>query len=982
MPVFFSPIVNPASWSFSHELMEIPEGFRYGGYKVRALRCTIGASANVLAPFQSVLKKSSSGSTHFIELQMLPFLEPELVKSLSGGVPTCYFSFTDNSGFASLDGNSHMAGNNVLRSADSVAIAMMFQDRVVYDPHYWAKLMLDSLTNEDIGTAEWAPFNTAVDGAFSGNDAPVILLDAQGKHMESANVDVVYSLPGGEQVYELSMIAGDEGNLQQTVSRMGLPITDLWSTAGSFTLRPTASEIERQRWQFSSLENQINGAGEITVTQEARHIQMVDLHDWFAPQFASGSPLSRFSRGNMLKTFVNGHEFFDNFFRELYTANGPDYGLHHVGYLIMHDKELTQLKDGDPSDLKLMLKNAMQRISDGNGKVRLLPAQFIQLNPGARMDTTTFALTFILFLTLNGFLVLNDFDVELFSIDFSKVDAVGLAVVVSLIFSSLLIPLLAPNILIDSDGLLTFEMNKGVRDFTEGLANGRAIISPFPANIDDNPDAQTNWLLDIGYSFDNQFGIYHQKYSIIKNPYGHIGYCGGIDLNTNRLDDEHHMADEPYHDTHLRIEGPAVTDIAQTFHERWAHEDGTSLGSADVAFPVPSAGSLGTPGEQIVQFGRTYFQAADSSRALPFATNGDRSILNTILNAINQAKEYIYIEDQYFTPPDEYKTVLLNKVANREIKKLIIVVPDNADQPFGDIEKQGLIEDLATAQNTLLPGETSPPSILHIGFPRRNYHLPDNSMRASSGKCILKTDLPKNSTSMVEELIVLGKGPRLPGVPFYMAIEGEIIYAYKLKETSPSEDAAEDATTARQTQRTYCVLRGDDLPDMGTERKEHKAGAAVSVLEYKSIYVHSKTMIVDDIFLCQGSANINQRGHYHDGEANIFSIPQNLKNGRENPVRDLRLRLWAEMLNLPREMAAGILRDPIAAAELFNRTPQQGNRLVNLVGRSPMMVLGPTAGTDILPMILTSLGTIATLPDLTYEKFYKTVVDPASGLKS
>jgi phosphatidylserine/phosphatidylglycerophosphate/cardiolipin synthase-like enzyme len=646
----------------------------------------------------------------------------------------------------------------------------------------------------------------------------------------------------------------------------------------------------------------------------------------------------------------------------------------------MHDKELTKLIDGDPSDLKLKLKDAMQRISDDGGKIRLLPAQFIHLSPGAPIDNTSVALMFILFLALSGFLTLHEFDAELFSIDFEKVDTVGLAVVITLLFSSFFLPLLAPNILIDSDGLLTFEKNKAVRDFTEGLNEGRAIIAPFPANIDDNPDALTNWLLDIGINFSNQFGIYHQKYSIIKNPSGHIAYCGGIDLNTNRLDDEHHMTGSPYHDTHLRIEGPAVTDVAQTFHERWIHEDDTS-GSADVAFAVPDAASLGTPGKQIVQFGRTYFQAADPARALPFATNGDRTILDTIIKAINQAKEYIYIEDQYFTPPDEYKTALLNKVANREIKKLVIVVPDNADQPFGDIEKQGFIEELAVAQSTLLPGESLVPSILHIGFPRRNYHLPDNSVRASSGKCILEADLPKNATSMIDEELVLGKGPRLPGVPFYMAIEGEIIYAYKLKETSPSTAAAEDAKTARQTKRTYYVLRGDKLPDMGSERKEHKKGATVSVLEYKSIYVHSKTMIIDDMFLCQGSANVNQRGHYHDGEANIFSIPENLKNGTCNPISELRIRLWADMLNLPRKMAAGILRDPVAAAELFDRTPQQGNRFVNLVGRPPMMLLGPTAGTGILPMILTGLGTIALLPDLTYDKFYKTVVDPASELK-
>ncbi len=66
---------------------------------------------------------------------MMPFLDQNLVQALSGGVPTCYLSFPDDSGFAALNDNEHLVGNDVLRSADSVAIGLVFQDRVVRDPH-------------------------------------------------------------------------------------------------------------------------------------------------------------------------------------------------------------------------------------------------------------------------------------------------------------------------------------------------------------------------------------------------------------------------------------------------------------------------------------------------------------------------------------------------------------------------------------------------------------------------------------------------------------------------------------------------------------------------------------------------------------------------------------------------------------------------------------------------------------------------------
>ncbi len=975
MPGFFSPLANPSGWTFSHELMAIPAGMRYGGYQIRALRCNIATATNILAPFRSALRIHDIGSTHILELQMTPFLDQSLVQALPGGVPTFYLSFPDNSGFAAFENDDFLNGNQVLRNTDSVAIGLVFQDRVVRDPHYWCQLLLDTLTSEGIATTDWAPFNTAVDLAFSGNTSPVLLLNASGSLMQEANVDVVYDLPGGTQTYQLAMIAADFGDLQQTVSRMGLTIPDLWSTDSSFTIRPTVAPGENTEWQFSRLEDASSAEGEIEVTPSLRHIQITHLHNWFAPQYVTASPLSRFSRGNKLVSFINGPEFFDDLFRELPGANSSGNGFHHVGYLIVHDKELIKLKDGDPAGLALKLEDAMTNISDGGGKICLLPSQFIHLNSTTPLDNYNIALMLLLLFALSTAMLLHDLEKEVFSVDFAKIDEVGITVIIILMISTFFIPIVVPEVLIDDDGLVTFEFNKSVRDYTEDLANGRAMIAPYPATTEDNPDFQTNWLIDMGLDFTNRFGIYHQKFSILKNTSGHIAYCGGMDLNTDRLDDENHMAKTPYHDTHARVEGPAVTDIAQTFDERWRHEAGSGT---DLAFSVPATAALGSPGNQIIQVGRTYFEPSASARELPFATNGDRTILDTLLNAVREANEFIYIEDQYLTPPPEFQTALINKVQNREIQKLIIVVPDDTDQPFGDIERRAFIEALALAESTLPPEDQN---ILHIGYPRRNYHLPDNKTRASSGKCILEADLPKNPTSMIDEEVTLGRGTRLPGVPFYMSIEGEIIYAYKLKDTLPTSGDAEDPDTARQTKRVYKVLRGDKLPDMGTKRIAHKKGAAVSILKYSSIYVHSSVMIVDDMFLSLGSANLNERGCYHDGEANIFTIPGGLRNGAENPVRDLRLRLWADMLNLPREMAGGLLRDPIAAAELFTRSPQYGNRFVNLVDKPPLALFGPSAGTSSFPMILTSLAAIFVASDLTYDKFYETLVDPASGLK-
>ena len=73
--------------------------------------------------------------------------------------------------------------------------------------------------------------------------------------------------------------------------------------------------------------------------------------------------------------------------------------------------------------------------------------------------------------------------------------------------------------------------------------------------------------------------------------------------------------------------------------------------------------------------------------------------------------------------------------------------------------------------------------------------------------------------------------------------------------------------------------------------KQHPTNSAGSF----QIYVHSKTMIVDDQFAMIGSANLNPRSHLVDTEANI---------GWYEPagVKKLRLALWREMLGSPADL--------------------------------------------------------------------------------
>ena len=67
----------------------------------------------------------------------------------------------------------------------------------------------------------------------------------------------------------------------------------------------------------------------------------------------------------------------------------------------------------------------------------------------------------------------------------------------------------------------------------------------------------------------HRFNVFHQKLAVVRNDAGVHAYCGGIDVNANRLDDRDHGVPGPYHDVHARVDGFAAGELAQTFFERW-----------------------------------------------------------------------------------------------------------------------------------------------------------------------------------------------------------------------------------------------------------------------------------------------------------------------------------------------------------------------------------------------------------------------------
>ncbi|MGW0891573.1 phospholipase D-like domain-containing protein [Saccharopolyspora sp. NPDC002578] len=197
-------------------------------------------------------------------------------------------------------------------------------------------------------------------------------------------------------------------------------------------------------------------------------------------------------------------------------------------------------------------------------------------------------------------------------------------------------------------------------------------------------------------------GSHHQKFIVIRRPERpdtDVAFVGGIDLSHSRRDDrahrgdpqpQHHMAAAygprpAWHDIHLEIRGPAVSDVEHCFRERW--NDPTALQHLPwlwlydklrrgATTPLPSV--LPVPpkqGEHLVQLLRTY---PKKTPRYPFAPRGERSVAHGYAKALRRARRLVYVEDQFFWSPMVAK-VFAEALRRNPRLRLVAVVPHAPD---------------------------------------------------------------------------------------------------------------------------------------------------------------------------------------------------------------------------------------------------------------------------------------------------------------
>lgn len=187
------------------------------------------------------------------------------------------------------------------------------------------------------------------------------------------------------------------------------------------------------------------------------------------------------------------------------------------------------------------------------------------------------------------------------------------------------------------------------------------------------------------------FGSHHQKVLVVKGSEGLITFCGGIDINDDRIRVVSSGKGEPLHDVHCRIVGPAAFDLLQTFIRRWDHHpDHTSIDATRGRLlgrgePIPppittSATGTSTRSNCSVCIARTFNPVHSTATR-------ERDIQTLLVESIRNARRFIYMEDQYLVNPLA-ATELRAAVPN--IEHLTILIPATEITGASSSNSQGM----------------------------------------------------------------------------------------------------------------------------------------------------------------------------------------------------------------------------------------------------------------------------------------------------
>jgi cardiolipin synthase len=156
-----------------------------------------------------------------------------------------------------------------------------------------------------------------------------------------------------------------------------------------------------------------------------------------------------------------------------------------------------------------------------------------------------------------------------------------------------------------------------------------------------------------------KWAILHRDHRKILVVDGAIAFTGGVNISrvysgSSAIRSRREKKDEPWRDTHIRIEGPAALRLQWQFMKTWERQKGPTLAGRDY-FPF------------VEQAGNTLVRVVGS---LPGERN--RLIFMMYMSAITHAENSIYLTTPYFVPDDQLIKALTEATARGVDVKILL----------------------------------------------------------------------------------------------------------------------------------------------------------------------------------------------------------------------------------------------------------------------------------------------------------------------
>jgi phosphatidylserine/phosphatidylglycerophosphate/cardiolipin synthase-like enzyme len=354
--------------------------------------------------------------------------------------------------------------------------------------------------------------------------------------------------------------------------------------------------------------------------------------------------------------------------------------------------------------------------------------------------------------------------------------------------------------------------------------------------------------------------------------------------------------DTPRQDISSQVAGPILEHLHHNFATAWLDATGEDLMTTRDAMALGKR--LKSPPDQQRHFAQILRTQAQEGR---------RDIETLYLQAVNNATGFIYIENQYFRWPPLAemikKAALAQTQGGRDPGKHgalhLFVITNVTDDGIGKgtVNTHRMLDSLGRADTM--------PKITRL------QRIDAAKAKAAAQEPDLGELIADQATTLATELLSLSTT---------LLTGGDSAISEKAREKRRDAESAaawrlavlEDQIKAIEQE----VIKPEEIPNLKVHIRSLVAPDSPPG-NWMPVYIHSKLMIVDDVFTTHGSANINTRSMQVDSELNIA-------HEWASETQALRRRLWDL-----HTAGKGMQDDPNVAFEAWQKIIKRNKGLQN-----------------------------------------------------